>query len=34
MTRVFVYYISKATYKLMDGILIGFGIHMAWHLIG
>ena len=34
MTRVFVYYFNKAMYKLIDGILIGFGIHMAWYLIG
>jgi len=34
MARVFVYYFNKVIYKLTDGILIGFGIHMAWHLIG
>ena len=28
------YYFNKAIYRLIDGIFIGFGIHMAWYLIG
>jgi len=34
MKTTLIYYIKKAMYKLIDGVLIGFGIHIAWYLIG